>query len=226
MAYNQRDYFFKKAKAENYAARSIFKLEEMDQRFKLIRPGMKILDLGAAPGSWAQYSSKQVGKTGRVLGIDLQPIKITLPNALFIMADMRQLDLARVMEKHGIAPPFDIVMSDMAPKTTGIKLTDQMRSVELCELALETAEKFLKPNGHFICKLFHSEEFERFRALMKPKFKIIHILRPESTRKESKEIFLVGMNYIAPKSAAAPAAPAASAPAASATPVSGKSDPA
>ena len=196
MAYNPKDYYFKKAKEENYAARSVFKLQEIDQRFRILKPGFQVLDLGAAPGSWSQLSSEKVGLAGRVLGIDIQPIKLTLQNAVFITADMRQLDLAEVMAKNGIVPPFDVVLSDMAPKTTGIRITDQVRSVELCELALETAERFLKPGGSFVCKLFHSEEFEDFRALLKSKFKKLEIIRPKSTRKESKEIFFVAQQFI------------------------------
>ncbi len=195
MVYNPKDYFFKKAKSENYAARSVFKLQEIDQRFRILRPGQKILDLGAAPGSWSQYASEKVGKTGRILGIDLQPIKLTLPNAVFLTADMRSLDLGKTMAEQGIAPPFDIVLSDMAPKTTGIRLQDQMRSVELCELALSTAEKFLRPGGTFVCKLFHSDEFEAFRAQLKQRFKKVEILRPKSTRKESKEIFFTALDF-------------------------------
>ncbi len=195
MTYNPKDYFFKQAKKENFAARSVFKLQEIDQRFHILKPGQKILDLGAAPGSWSQFASKKVGPKGRVLGIDLQPIKLTLPNAVFIQADMRQLDLGKTMEENGISPPFDIVLSDMAPKTTGIRVTDQVRSLELCELALETAERFLKPSGHFVCKLFHSEGFEEYRDKMKVRFNGLQILRPKSTRKESKEVFLIGLNY-------------------------------
>jgi 23S rRNA (uridine2552-2'-O)-methyltransferase len=195
MAYNPRDYFYQKAKQENYAARSAFKLEEIDQRFKILRPGFQVLDLGAAPGSWSQYSSKVVGPKGRVLGIDLQAIKITLPNALFIQEDMRKANLAQIMTEAGISPPFDLVLSDMAPKTTGIRVTDQARSLELCELALQTAEKYLKPSGHFVAKLFHSEEFENYRAQLRERFERVEVLRPKSTRKESKEIFLIGLKY-------------------------------
>ena len=195
MAYNPRDYFYQKAKDENYAARSAFKLEEIDQRFKVLRPGFQVLDLGAAPGSWSQYASKVVGNKGRVLGIDLQAIKITLPNARFIQEDMRKADLAKIMADAGIAPPFDIVMSDMAPKTTGIRITDQSRSLELCVLALETAEKYLKSGGHFIAKLFHSEDFETYRDTLRERFEKVEVLRPKSTRKESKEIFLIGLRY-------------------------------
>lgn len=195
MAYNQKDYYFQKAKSEKYAARSIFKLQEIDDRFKIIKPGYRILDLGAAPGSWSQYASEKVGKTGRVLGIDLQPIKLTLPNAVFVCADMRDLKLDEIMTAHQISPPFDVVLSDMAPKTTGIRITDQTRSLELCELALATAERFLRPRGSFVCKLFHSEEFEQFRRTLRERFGRVEVLRPKSTRKESKEIFFIARDY-------------------------------
>ncbi len=195
MAYNPKDYYFKKAKKENYAARAVFKIQEIDEKFKLFKPGYQILDLGAAPGSWSQYAAKKVGPKGRILGIDLQPIKITLPNALFITADMRDLNLVRTMTEAGITPPFDVVLSDMAPKTCGIRVTDQMRSLELCELALETAERFLRPRGSFVAKLFHSDEFEGFRNKLRERFGKVEVLRPQSTRKESKEIFFIAQLY-------------------------------
>lgn len=191
MAYNPKDYYFQKAKSENYAARSVFKLQEIDERFHILKSGYKILDLGAAPGSWSQYACEKVGKQGKVLGIDIQPIKITLPNAVFITADMREIDLPAIMADAGISPPFDVVLSDMAPKTTGIRVTDQTRSLELCELALQTAEKYLRPRGSFICKLFHSDEFEGFRTTLRERFQRVEVLRPKSTRKESKEIFFI-----------------------------------
>jgi 23S rRNA (uridine2552-2'-O)-methyltransferase len=195
MVFNPKDYYFKKAKNENYAARSIFKLQEIDDRFKILKPGYKVLDLGAAPGSWSQYTSEKVGKHGRILGIDLQPIKITLANAIFITADLRDLNLQNTITQHGIEPPFDVILSDMAPKTTGIRVTDQTRSLELCQLGLEVADKFLKPRGSFICKLFHGEEFEEYRSSLRERFGKVEILRPKSTRKESKEIFFVATLY-------------------------------
>ena len=195
MAYNPKDYYFHKAKTENFVARSVFKLQEIDERFKLFKPGYKVLDLGAAPGSWSQYASQKVGREGRVLGIDIQPIKLTLPNSVFITADFRDLNLEEVMAANGITPPFDIVLSDMAPKTTGIRVTDQTRSLDLCYLALTTAEKYLRPRGSFVAKLFHSEGFEPFRDDLRKRFARVEVLRPKSTRKESKEIFLIGLQF-------------------------------
>ncbi len=196
MAYNPKDYYFHKAKSENYVARAVFKIQEIDQKFRLFKPGQKILDLGAAPGSWSQFASKAVGANGRVLGIDLVPILLTLPNTVFVAADMRDLNLEAIFTEHEIPPPFDVVLSDMAPKTTGVRITDQTRSLELCDLALESAERFLKPGGHFVCKLFHSDEFEPFRKKLKEKFQKVEVVRPKSTRKESKEIFFIALQYI------------------------------
>ncbi len=195
MVYNPKDYYYRKAKEENYAARSVFKLQEIDQRLRVFRPGMKVLDLGAAPGSWSQFASEKVGRLGRVMGIDIQPIKITLPNAVFLTADMRQLDLAKTMTENGIEPPFDMVLSDMAPKTTGHRLQDQMRSLELCDLALMTSERYLRKEGTYICKIFHSEEFENYRDRLRELFSKIDIIKPKSVREGSKEIFFVARGF-------------------------------
>jgi 23S rRNA (uridine2552-2'-O)-methyltransferase len=193
MGFNPRDHYFQKAKKENFAARSVFKLEEIDQRYRLFKEGQTVLDLGASPGSWSQYASQKVGSTGRVLGVDLSPVTVKLPNAVFLQADLRDLNLDQVFQEQGFVPPFDLVISDMAPKTTGIRLTDQARSMELCELALETARKFLKPGGHFVCKLFHSDDFTKLRDQIKKSFDKFEAVKPDSTRKISKEIFLVGI---------------------------------
>jgi 23S rRNA (uridine2552-2'-O)-methyltransferase len=194
MAYNKRDHYYHKAKEDNFAARSIYKLEEIDQKFKIIKSGMKVLDLGAAPGSWSQYLSQKVGENGKVLGVDLIEIGLSLTNAVFIHADLRDLNLDKIFLENGFDPYFDGVFSDMAPKTTGIRVTDQARSMELCELALNVADRFLKPGGNFVCKFFHSEDFEELRKQIQTRFGRTEVLRPKSTRKESKEIFLIGIS--------------------------------
>lgn len=193
MNYNPKDHYFKKAKDQNFAARSVFKLEEIDQKLKIIHSHNKILDLGASPGSWSQYCSKKIGPQGRILGVDLTEIQIKLPNAQFIQADLRDLNLEQVFQEHGYHDPFDVVLSDMAPKTTGIRLTDQARSFELCELALNVARQFLKKDGHFVCKLFHSDDFTILKNQIKKEFSRFEAVKPDSTRKISKEIFLVGI---------------------------------
>jgi 23S rRNA (uridine2552-2'-O)-methyltransferase len=193
MNYNPRDHYFLKAKKENFAARSVFKLEEIDQKLKIIHPNQKILDLGASPGSWSQYCSKKMGPGGRLLGVDLTEIKLKINNAVFIQADLRDLKLKEVFDQHGFNDPFDVVLSDMAPKTTGIRFTDQARSYELCDLALNVARQFLKKDGHFVCKLFHSDDFTKLRDDIKKEFHRFEAVKPDSTRKISKEIFLVGI---------------------------------
>ncbi len=193
MTYNPRDHYFKKAKDQNFAARSVFKLEEIDQKFKILKPQQRILDLGASPGSWSQYCSQKIGAGGRILGVDLKPVNVKLTNATFIQADLRDLQLEDIFKEHGFLPPFDLVISDMAPNTTGIRGTDQARSFDLCELALSISRRFLKKNGHFVCKLFHSDDFTVLRDQIKLDFDQFHAVKPDSTRKISKEIFLVGL---------------------------------
>src|SRR5262245_9718259 len=141
MTFNPRDHFFKKAKSENYAARSVYKLEEIQKKHRLLRAGDTILDLGASPGSWSQYASKVIGQGGRLIGIDLKPVNLSLPNAEFLEADALKFDFDAFLAERGLER-FDVVISDMAPSTTGIKFTDQARSTELCEMALTVAEKF------------------------------------------------------------------------------------
>lgn len=193
MTFKVKDHYYKKAKKENFAARSVFKLEEIDLKYRLFHTGQKVLDLGAAPGSWSQYSSKKIGPMGKVLGLDLTAITIKLPNASFVQADLRDLNLENIMKENGFEPPFDLVLSDMAPNTIGVRMTDQARSFELCELALEQARKYLKPGGHFVCKLFHSDEFTTLKKEILATFDRFEAVKPDSTRKISKEIFLVGL---------------------------------
>lgn len=193
MAYNPKDFYFKKAKKENYAARSVFKLEEIDQKFKIFRPGQMIFDLGASPGSWSQYACQKIGDKGRLLGVDLSPVTVKMSNADFLQADMRDLNLENLLAEKNFHL-FDVVMSDMAPRTTGIRLTDQARSYELCMLALDVADRFLKKGGSFICKFFHSDDFTQLREEIKKRYAKVEVVKPDSTRKISKEIFLVGLN--------------------------------
>ena len=197
MGYDSNDFYTKKAKEQNFAARSVFKLEEMDQKFKIFKPNQKILDLGAAPGSWSQYASKKIGPKGSLLGLDLTKIIIKLPNARFLQADILKDDIYQLSKDTGFEDAlYDVVMSDMAPNTTGIKITDQARSLELCEMALNVADQHLKKNGAFICKLFHSEDFKTYQLRLKGMFKRVDVLKPKATRQISKEIFFIAMGRL------------------------------
>ncbi|MES3038395.1 MAG: RlmE family RNA methyltransferase [Bdellovibrionota bacterium] len=189
MTYNPKDRFFHKAKKENYLARSIYKLQEIDQKHRLLQKNDYILDLGASPGSWSQYCLEKVGVNGLVVGVDLKPVDIKDRRFSFFQADIREMSL----ELLKVDRPFDVVLSDMAPSTTGIRDVDQARSEELCIMALDVAQKFLKPQGHFVCKLFHSDAFAPLKKQLEGMFSKVEIVKPEATRKISKEIFLVGI---------------------------------
>ncbi len=187
--YKRADHFTKEAKAAGYPARSVFKLEEIDRRVHLLRQGMKVLDLGASPGSWALYAAKRVGGNGRVFAIDLKPLECALPaNATFIQGDAFALDDA------ALSPyaPYDVVLSDMAPNTTGNRLGDQTRSFELFMRALEVAGRLVVSGGAFVGKIFMGEDLPKARAEVRKLFEHERLIRPEGTRSVSYEIFVVG----------------------------------
>jgi len=195
VSYQQNDYFYRKAKKENFAARSVYKLQEMDSRFRILSPGIQVLDLGAAPGSWSQYSSGKIGSSGKIIAVDCSEFDLGLPNVVSICQNVHQLEIANLIKDHSLKSKFDVVLSDMAPKTSGIKSADQERSYELCSKALELAESCLAQNGRFICKLFHGERFEKLRKKMQRSFKKVKTVRPMGTRKASKEIYFIGLGF-------------------------------
>jgi 23S rRNA (uridine2552-2'-O)-methyltransferase len=187
MSYNPKDHYFHKAKQEGFVARSAYKLEEIQKKHKLIKPGQRVLDLGCSPGSWSQVALKLVGKDGFVVGIDLKPVKIQAANAKFIVGDILQTDPSVFGE------PFDVIISDMAPNTTGIRIRDQALSEELCRMALTVAEKYLKPGGHLVMKLFEGPDGDKLAKEMKPKFAKFDRLKPAAVRKGSFETYIVGI---------------------------------
>lgn len=183
------DHLTEKAKSQGYPARSIYKLEEIQKKFNVIQKGSQILDLGCAPGSWLLYAAKETGPGGKVLGIDLKAVEIKLPsNVTAIQDDILRLGNSDVMDQ---AQGFDLVMSDMAPATTGRKDVDAARSAELCRMALSAALKNLKTTGNFICKIFQGNEFKAFEKQVKTSFRECRIFKPESCRKQSKEIYII-----------------------------------
>ncbi|MFH2093703.1 MAG: RlmE family RNA methyltransferase [Pseudomonadota bacterium] len=183
------DHLSRRAKAENYPARSVYKLEEIQKKFNILKPLDQVLDLGCAPGSWLLYAARQVGVQGKVWGIDLKQVEIQLPeNVMAIQDNIMQLENQAFLSEHA---GLDVVLSDMAPATTGRKDVDAMRSFDLCNMALTTAERFLAPNGHFVCKIFQGNEFAAFQKTVTTKFKECKIFKPESCRKQSKEIYII-----------------------------------
>ena len=190
-----RDYYFLKAKQENYPARSVYKLKEMDSRFHLLKAGMHVLDLGAAPGSWSLGAAEKVGKTGLVLAADIQETLTVFPdNVLFMQEDVfeRSAEFEAVLAKFA---PFDLVMSDMAPFTTGNKFTDQSRSHDLCVQALEIAKLYLKPGGNFIVKIFMGPDVQEYLVTLRKLFVRVQGFKPQSSRSESKETFYLGFGF-------------------------------
>jgi 23S rRNA (uridine2552-2'-O)-methyltransferase len=194
MAYKPNDHYARRARAENYAARSVYKLEELDRRYRLLRPGQRVLDLGASPGSWSQYASQKTGAKGVVVGVDLKSIAVALPNAVFLQTDLEKEGWWKEFE-HPFREKFDVVLSDMAPSTTGNKLADQAQSYALCTMALQAAKDHLRPGGHFVCKMFESDETPGFRDELKSLFSETHLNRPAGTQKGSRELFLVGLKF-------------------------------
>jgi 23S rRNA (uridine2552-2'-O)-methyltransferase len=175
-----------RAKKQGFPARSVFKLEEIDRRARLLRPGMHVLDLGASPGSWALYAADKIGRGGKLVAVDLKPLEVPLPpSCTFILGDALQT------EALALHAPYDVVLSDMAPSTTGNRLGDQTRSFELFMFALETAVKFLKGGGAFVGKIFMGEDLPVARAEVRKHFESERLIRPEGTRSVSYEIFVV-----------------------------------
>jgi len=186
----RQDHFARRAHALGYPARSVFKLEEIDRRVGLLRKGQRVLDLGCAPGSWVRFVADRVGPSGRVVGVDLKPVEVALP------AQVRTLVLDVCAED----PPleldgkrFDVVLSDMAPSTEGVRFADQYRSFELYGRALDVARRALAPGGSFVGKIFQGAELERAKADTQAAFEKVRIIKPEGTRTESYELYLVGL---------------------------------
>jgi 23S rRNA (uridine2552-2'-O)-methyltransferase len=187
-----QDYYFRRAKKEGFIARSVYKLEEVDRRVRLFRPGQRVLDLGCHPGSWLQYCARAVGKRGLVVGVDTRKISIELPpHVHFIQADVFELlpaDLYQISEE------FDVVLSDLAPATTGIRSVDSSRSFTLFQRALSLADDLLVPGAHFLGKIFQGSGFDEMVKELKGRFGKVKGVKPRATRSQSKEIYLVAMD--------------------------------
>jgi 23S rRNA (uridine2552-2'-O)-methyltransferase len=192
-SYQPKDHYFQKAKDQGLRARSAFKIEEIARRFGVFRKGQAVLDLGAAPGGFLQIILAEVGPKGTVVGVDLAAIRsLGVPNVKTAVLDVLAEGFdAALAELH--PGGFDVVVSDLAPKTSGIHGTDEARSLRLAGKALEVAERRGRPGGHFIAKLFMGGDFEHFREAVRAAFEEVKVVRPEATRGASVEIYLVGL---------------------------------
>ena len=181
-----KDKFTKKALSEGYKARSVFKLRDMDRKFNLIKKGNRVLDIGAAPGSWSQYA---VEKGAIAIAVDIE--SVNTHKVKYIKADIFDDVL---FEKVGTG--YDLVMSDAAPKTTGILDSDNYNSFKLSSRSLDIAKKVLKRKGNYICKIFQGEYFDEFHKEVKKNFRKLKTIKPEASRKKSKEIYLIGIDKL------------------------------
>jgi len=193
-----RDHYFLKAKREHYPARSVYKLKEIDARFHIFRKGMKVLDLGAAPGSWSLGAAEKIGPSGLVLACDIQAAGTEFPAQVTFCRENVFERSPEFEERLRALAPFDVVMSDMAPQTTGTKFTDQARSLELCQEAFAVANLYLARGGSFIVKIFMGPDVMELLAPMRRVFSRVTAFKPQSSRAESKETFYVGLGFKGP----------------------------
>jgi 23S rRNA (uridine2552-2'-O)-methyltransferase len=192
-----KDFYYQQAKRDKYPARSIYKLEEVQQKYHFLRRGDAVLDLGCCPGSWSLYASEVVGETGLVVGVDLQET-VKAPRAggaaiHWIKGDIMAPELA--LEVRKIRSSFKALISDLAPKTTGNRWADHQQSLHLIRQTLVMAETLLHEKGHFLCKAFQGEDFPAFVMEMQTHFEMVKALKPKSSRIESREVFVLGMGY-------------------------------
>jgi 23S rRNA (uridine2552-2'-O)-methyltransferase len=188
------DPYVKRAQSEGWRSRAVFKLEQIDQREKLLKPGSVCIDLGAAPGAWSQYARRKVGPKGRVIASDILPMD-GITGVEFVQGDFREEDvLARIRV---LAPDrtVDVVLSDMAPNLSGVDAIDQPRTMHLAELALDLASRVLKVNGSALIKVFQGAGFQEFVAGARRQFATVKLLKPEASRARSPELYLLVKGY-------------------------------
>ena len=185
------DIYRSRARAAGYVARAVYKLKEVDDKYHLLREGQRVLDLGCSPGSWLQYIASRTGPQGLVVGVDVNRPKIEVaPPLYFVQGEIASLDLATIT---ALSPVFDVVVSDLAPKTTGLRQVDQQRSLELACLAWEWARQLLRRGGHFLVKVFEGPDTHALAAVLKANFSLCRPVKPAGSRPASREIYLLGL---------------------------------
>ncbi|MEM6513674.1 MAG: SAM-dependent methyltransferase [Pseudomonadota bacterium] len=190
----ERDPYVKRARAEGWRSRAVYKLEQIDKRERLFRKGMMILDLGSAPGSWSQYATEKLDGDATIVAVDLLDMD-ALPCVDFVQGDFREDDVLVALQSKLSDQQADLVMSDMAPNISGNRAVDQPSSMYLVELALDICSDVLKPGGNFVCKLFQGEGADAFIALARQRFQRVKVVKPDASRAGSREVYLVGLGY-------------------------------
>ncbi len=190
-----KDHYYHRAKQEGYRARSVYKLEEADRKFHFLKKGSHVLDLGASPGSWSKYASSRVGPQGRVVAVDINRMDGLGPGVVLLNRDIYTLEPKELEDMLPDGGCFDVVLSDMAPKTTGNRSVDHLRSIGLAETALWFSQSLLRPGtGVFYCKVFEGADLQAFRQKCQQAFQSVKTFKPKSSRSESVEIFLFCRN--------------------------------
>ncbi|MBU1188786.1 MAG: 23S rRNA (uridine(2552)-2'-O)-methyltransferase RlmE [Gammaproteobacteria bacterium] len=189
------DHWVQQARAQGWRSRAAFKLQQLDQRLRLLRPGQLVVDLGAAPGSWSQYASTVVGRSGRVIALDLLAME-PLPEVTFIQGDFRESDVLQALQAALKGRAVDVVLSDMAPNISGVRSVDQTQAMYLAELALDFAREQLTPGGHWVCKVFQGEGFDALLQQARSEFAQVRMHKPESSRDRSREQYMVATGLL------------------------------
>ncbi|NNF51558.1 MAG: 23S rRNA (uridine(2552)-2'-O)-methyltransferase RlmE [Gammaproteobacteria bacterium] len=193
MAEHQRDEFVRRAAAEGWRSRAVYKLAEIDEKDRLIKPGMTVVDLGAAPGGWSQYAARKVGRHGRVIAMDLLEMP-DLEGVTFVQGDFTESSVLEELMRELDGVPVDLVISDMAPNISGIKAVDQPRAMYLAELALDFAGQVLTEDGSLLVKMFQGAGSEDFLADMRKAFEQVKTRKPRASRPRSREVYVLGTN--------------------------------
>jgi len=195
MTYRRKDEYHRRARAEGYRARSAYKLAELDRRYRLLRRGDYVVDLGSWPGGWLQVVLERIGTTGRVVGVDIVAITpFAAPNVLFVTGDVRDPSTTEAARDH-LGRRADVVLSDLAPKLTGVRATDEAHAAELTAATLTALPGLLRPGGRLLMKLFMSPIYERVVSDLRAQFTRATTTRPEATRPGSAELYVVGLGY-------------------------------
>ncbi|CAH0532706.1 Ribosomal RNA large subunit methyltransferase E [Vibrio stylophorae] len=188
------DKYVQEAQKKGFRSRAIFKLEELQQKDKLLKPGMTVVDLGAAPGGWSQYAAEQIGEAGQVIACDILPMD-SIPGVAFLQGDFREEAVLNALLERIQPNKVDLVLSDMAPNMSGNLAADQPRAMYLVELALDMCREVLAPNGSFAVKVFQGEGFDQYLAEIRQLFKAVKIRKPDSSRARSREVYIVATGF-------------------------------